>query len=199
MGRKIKIFIIGTLSVMIITPTVWYGLQFYWQNKTKTLYSQAKNSYQKKYAYTLIKGSLDQTMYARSYDEGVQLVDYYNQVSDYYAKIQSGEIEREKYISPISGDTLYKNPIIIPIPIKYLGVPQEVYLPKGAENDSVIKVYVFDTKCWGYFEAYVPTFNLHDTLHPDSLLQDLKRHIESLPKQSDDIYGRPSPYGFYCN
>lgn len=184
---------------MIITPTVWYGLQFYWQNKTKTLYFQAKNSYQKKYAYTLIRSSLDQTMYADNEKNGRDLLDYYQQIFEYYQKVELGEIKQVKSYFPLTGDSVYHEPIIIPVPIKYLGVPQEVYLPKGAENDSVIKVYVFNTKCWGYFEAYVPIFNLHDTLPPDSLLQDLKRHIQSLPKQSDDIYGRPSPYGFYCN
>lgn len=184
---------------MILTPTVWYSLQFYWQNKTKTLYSEAQKSYQKKFAYTTIRGSLDQTMYAENAESGKKLLIYYNQITNYYNKVDLGEIELQKYVSPISGDTLYKNPIIIPVPVKYLGVPQTVYIRKESEIDSLVKVYVFNTKCWGYFEAYVPLYNLHDTLPTDSVLQDLMKHIKSLPKQSDDIYGRPSPYGFYCN
>jgi len=199
MKIKIKMFLIGTLAIMILTPTVWYGLQFYWQNKTKALYNEAQNNYLKKYAYTTIRGSLDQTMYADNKENGKKLLNYYKQISEYYKKVELGEIKQVKCYFSLTGDSVYDASVIIPIPIKYLGVPQTVYTAKDGEMDSLLKVYVFNTKCWGYFEAYVPRFNLHDTLPTDSLLQDLMKHINSLPKQADDIYGRPSPYGFYCN
>ena len=81
MKIKIKMFLIGTLAIMILTPTVWYGLQFYWQNKTKALYNEAQNNYLKKYAYTTIRGSLDQTMYADNKENGKKLLNYYKQIS----------------------------------------------------------------------------------------------------------------------
>lgn len=199
MKRKIKLFFIGTLSIMLIVPTLWYGLQFYWQNKTKKLYSQAINNYQKKYAYTLVEGTLDQTLYATNKDNGKKLLDYYNKTYKYYKGVASGEIERTKELRIIDGDSLYADPYAIPVPIKYLGVPQEVYVPKDLENDSVAKVYVFNTSCWGYLKAYIPVMNLHDELPPDSLSQKFYKFLESIPSQSDGIYGSLSPYGFYCN
>lgn len=199
MKRSLKIFLVGTLLIMILTPTVWYSLQFYWQNKTKNLYIELQKTYQKKYAYTHIRGTLDQTLYADNEESGRKLLDYYSQISEYYKKVELGEIKQAKSYFSLTGDSVYDEPVIIPVPLKYLGVSQTVYIQKEADGDSLIKAYVFNTKCWGYFEAYVPIYNLHDTLPSDSALQDLMNHIKSLPKQSDDIYRRPSPYGFYCN
>ena len=73
---------------MILTPTVWYGLQFYWQNKTKNLYREAQKSYKKKYAYTIVSGSLDQTLYTYNEENGRKLLDYYKQISEYYRKVE---------------------------------------------------------------------------------------------------------------
>lgn len=199
MKLRLKIFFISTLSIMILTPTVWYGLQFYWQNKTKNLYREAQKSYKKKYAYTIVSGSLDQTLYTYNEENGRKLLDYYKQISEYYRKVEIGEIKQLKSYFALTGDSVYDESVIIPVPIKYLGVPQTVYIKEDAEMDSLVKVYVFNTKCWGYFEAYVPRYNLHDTLPPDSVLQNLMKHIRFLHVQADDMYGKPSPYGFYCN
>lgn len=199
-NQKYRKFLIGAFSIMIILPTVWYGLQFYYQSEAKKLYSEAESNYEKKYAYVLDEdyAVLNQTLYARSYKQGERLVKYYQEVSDYSQKVKSGEIKQEMHINPDSGDTSYIQNVIIPVPLKYLAVPEKVYVPRNAVKNKVAKVYVFNTYCWGYFVAYVPIVNLHDNLPSDSLFQDLVQHVESLPK-SNGNYRRLSPYGFYCN
>jgi hypothetical protein len=185
---------------MIAVPTVWFGLQFYWQNKTKALYAEAQDDYCMKYAYTVAKGSVNQTMYAKNKEEGIRLLKYYRELSDYYDKVRAGEITRVKSYSFSFGDSVYNIPISIPIPIRYIAVGQEVYVRCESMNDSVVMGYVFNTDCWGFFKAYVPSDNLFDALPEDSLMEDFRRHSSSLPSsRSSHLYGSPSPYGFYCN
>lgn len=198
MKRRLKFHLTSSLLIMVLAPATWYILQFYWQDKTKKLYNEAQNSYQKKYAYTYIRGVLNQTLYADNQENGRKLLSYYNQKTSYYNKVKLGEIEMKKYVSPISGDTVFHDGITIPVPLKFLGVPKTVYIKEDSELDSLVKIYVFNTQCWGYFEAYVPRYNLHDSLPPELVLKDLKKPVKSAPQQ-DGIYGTPSPYGFYCN
>ncbi|HNS11700.1 MAG TPA: hypothetical protein PKM97_03725 [Bacteroidia bacterium] len=199
MKTKLKIIIIGALSIMTLTPTVWYGLKIYWQNKTKNLYSEAQEFYLKKYAYTYIGGYLDQTMYAENIEDGKKLLDYYDQVFAYYKIDESGSSSQIKSYSFITGDSVSREPVAIPISLNYLSVPQLVYIQKDAEEIPLVKAYVFNTHCWGYFIAYIPKYNLHNELPPNSELQELIERIKSLPKKFDSLYGRPSQYGFYCN
>lgn len=199
MSRRFKVFLKSTLAIMIIAPVIWYSLKFHGQYKTRLLHVKAQEKYVEKYAYTLLGGNLDQTMYADDKKKGRKLVRYYNQLSEYQEKLDSGEIEPETRISFISGDTLYNIPITIPVPIKYLSVHRKVFMEEDSEIDSLVKVFVFNTECWGYFEAYVPVSNLHDDPPEDQLYQVFIENISTLPSKADNVYGSPSPYGFYCN
>lgn len=196
MKKTVIIFIASVVSIMIINFVIWYGLTSFWQNKTKSLYQYAISNCDKKYAYLTARGSLNPTMYADNKEGGIKLLHYYNEIDTYYKMVEAGKISRVKTYFPLTSDSAYEEPIIIPVPIKNIGVMQAVYVSES--NDSIAKVYVFNTSCWGYFEAYIPRINLHDTLPSDSLIQDFEKYLESLPK-SDGSYGRPSPYGFYCN
>lgn len=195
--KRIKIFLIGTLSIMVIMPIGWYSSQFYWQSKTKNLYKQAQASYQKKYVYITFRGALDQAMYADDEKGGKKLANYYKRVSDYNRKLRSGMIEKQMEI--VSGDTLYSESIFIPVPLQHIGVEEPIYVEEIDEADSVVKAYVFNTSCWGYFEAYLAKSTVHDKLPPDSLLEEFIDHVHSLPTLEGNTFGQPSPYGFYCN
>ena len=186
-------------SIMVITPSVWYGAQFYWQNKTKKLYEISQSKFLKKYTYVIMNGSLDQAMYSEDKGGGVELADYYSKVSDYYEDVKSGKREREKIYSHITKDTGYIVPVIIPVPLQHIGVEKSIYVEEISETDLVVKAYVFNTKCWGYYEVYLAKSTIHNELPPDSLLEDFMKHVHSLPSREGTTFGKPSPYGFYCN
>lgn len=196
---RLKIFLIGTLSIMILTPLVWYSLQFYWQTKTKNLYSIATSEYHLRFAYTTLSGNLDQTLYASNIKDALKLRKYYDERKQYYNNVKEKKIKREKYLSFHTGDSVFREPISIPISIKYVGVEQPVYIPENELKNSIVKGYLFNTDCWGYFEAYFPIINVHEDRPPDSLYQKFVDHVSSLPNSEGPTHGSPSPYGFYCN
>ncbi len=184
---------------MLVMPLLWYGLQFYWQHKTKNLYEIAQSKYLKKYTYVIINGTLNQSMYSDDEIGGKKLFDYYSKVSNYHEDVKSGKREREKSYSYITKDTVYSVPVVIPVPLRHIGVEKEVYVEEVGKTDSVVKVIVFNTRCWGYYEAYLAKSTIHNELPPDSLLESFINHVHSLPSRDGNTFGRPSPYGFYCN
>jgi len=159
----------------------------------------AQANYTKKYVYNIHRGTLNQSLYASNKKNGKKLARYYNLSNSFYKKIETSDIKLEEYISPISGDTVYDVPFVIPVPIKYIGVQQIVYVEQIYKNDSIVKGYVFDTECWGYYKAYIPSVNVHDHPPPGNILQKYIQHLQSLSDDSEVIYGYPSPFGFYCN
>lgn len=199
MTKKIRRLLISMIFIMIATPTFWYGGKFYWQKKTKELYEFTNSNYQKKYAYVVVNGSLDQAMYSDNMKGGIKLEGYYLEVSNYYSDVKSGKRKREKIYNHITDDTGYVIPVIIPAPLKHIGVQKPIYVEEFNESDSVVKAYVFNTKCWGYYEAYLAKSTIHDELPPDSLLERFIKHVHSLPSKEGSTFGKPSPYGFYCN
>ncbi len=199
MKNKLKTLFIAMALIMVVTPLIWYGSQFYWQNKTKKLHEIAQSKYMKQYTYVIMNGSLDQVMYSEDKESGIKLAGYYSKVSNYYEDVKSGKRKREKIYSHITKDTGYIVPVIIPVPLQHIGVEQEIYVEEISETDSVVKAYVFNTKCWGYYEAYLAKSTIHNELPPDSLLEDFIKHVHSLPSREGTTFGKPSPYGFYCN
>ena len=184
---------------MVGLPLCWYSLQFYWQNKTKKLYKEVVKECPKKYIYALCDNKLEQSYYGVNEKDGEKLVKYYKDKLDYDDKVKLGIIEREIYRISDSGDTSFIEPIAIPVSIdNQFSIMEEVYCDYKTKQDSVVKIYSFDTDNWGYIEAYVPIFVLHDSLPSDSLLKDYLRYLECLPKEYK-FYGTPSQYGFYCN
>ena len=186
-------------SILIILPTTWYGLKYFWQSKTKSLYEEVQKNYSLRYAYVSFSNNIDQSLYAENELEAEKLFKYYSKLIEYKKKVDLGEIEKNKEYNIITGDTGYISPIPIPVPVKYIGVETPVYIEDINNTDLIVKVYVFNTKCWGYIEAYLPKIVIHDNLPQDSLLHRFKSHLGKFPEQKGIIYGKPSPYGFYCN
>ncbi len=203
MKKKIKIYSIGLLLTAIFLVIVGFILPPIMQYHAKKLYEEATTSYKIMYAYDLTRQkNVQSTLYAKSKSGGEELVEYYKSVYDYYKKVHLGEIKLDMHYDKEYKDSLYEEPISIPLPLRFLGVGEEVYLEKEpTKEESVVKVFVFDTCCWGYFTAYIPVINLHDSMPPDSIYKKFLKNAAELPKPSDDSphYGRPSPYGYYCN
>jgi len=186
------------LAVSILLPLSWYGMKAYMQGKTKELYKKAQHNYSIKYAYVLTERALDQVIYGDNDYEALQLLDYYQKLNEFNLKVSNGSAKRTKVYNIITEDSGYVDPLPIPVPLKYISVEKPVYIDEANSTKEIAIGYMFNTKCWGYIEVYVPRMLLQDTLPPESYLERFKEHLERLP-ESNKNYGKPSSYGFYCN
>ncbi|PGH40567.1 MAG: hypothetical protein CRN43_02155 [Candidatus Nephrothrix sp. EaCA] len=177
---------------LVLLPAL-FGTIFFWKTKTKYLYKDAEKKYVMKYAYTFKNGHLRHSLFGTSVEQGEDLCKYYRKVNKYYAMVKEGNINRIWYISPETNDTLYTTPdsISLHFGTGWLPLGRPLYMPREFKNDSVVKVYDINTCCWGYYEAFVPNFCLHDNPPPDSLLNKFQGDIGNIPD--------PRDYGFYCD
>ncbi len=200
MKKHLLMFIVATATLAIAVPSVMYVLTIYYQNKCKKLYKEASTNYEIKYAYDLTSKALNQSFYGKNKDEGFKLYEYYKHLQAYNDSLNKGLVKREKIYNFITEDSGYVNNIFIPVPISnQIGVEQEVYIKSIAKGDSVAKGYVFNTYCWGWYEAYFATNTLYDTPPNDTLLKQFYKHVKETASKPVPGFGQPSPYGFYCN
>ena len=197
MKNNLKKILIGTISIMIIFPIIWFGMRFYWQDKTKNLYTEYANN-EEAFAYTTFQGTLNQALYSDDLEGGKRLAIYYNNLSNYYNKLQNGEIQLNKEYSSYFEDTVYTVPYVLPVPIKYIGVEESFYIEEIKGNNLVVKGIVFNTFCWGYHEFYMAKSTVHNVKPPEVILKKFYDFLETIPKMKS-YEGRPSPFGFYCN
>lgn len=80
-----------------------------------------------------------------------------------------------------------------------MGVKTPLYVNKTDLENDLVKAYVLNTDCWGYFFAYIPSVNIHESEPPEELYNKFMEYVEKLPKSASRKFGSLSPYGFYCN
>src|SRR6218665_212961 len=155
---------------LVLLPAL-FGTIFFWKTKTKYLYKDAEKKYVMKYAYTFKNGHLRHSLFGTSVEQGEDLCKYYRKTND----------------------TLYTtaDSISLHFGTGWLPLGRPLYMPREFKNDSVVKVYDINTCCWGYYEAFVLNFCLHDNPPPDSLLNKFQGDIGNIPD--------PRDYGFYCD
>jgi len=192
MEFSINKYLKSLVMISIIVPILWYGYVGFWQLKTKRLFEKAETEFIIRYAYELDSVGIFQTLVGKNNEDGRKLSEYYHKL--YF---QFKNVERERLIK--GKDTLYIYPVQIPIPIKYVGVKTPLYVSKDDLNKEVVKAYVFNTDCWGYFIAFIPSVNIHESEPPPELYEKFLEYVEKLPKSTSRKFGSLSPYGFYCN
>ena len=96
-----------------------------------------------------------------------------------------------RYSTNIPSSNTYK--------IEYVGVKTPLYVNKTDLENDVVKAFVFNTDCWGYFIAYIPSVNVHESEPPEELYNKFLEYVEKLPKSASRKFGSLSPYGFYLN
>ncbi|MBS9525318.1 hypothetical protein KIH41_17755 [Litoribacter ruber] len=191
MTFNFKRFLISIIVISIIVPVIWYGYVGYWQLKTKRLYVKANSEYEVMYGYHTKINKIDQTLIGRSREDGRKLVHYYSKLNELKF------VKRDTIV--YNGDTLYKDPISVPVPINYVGVKTRIYVSSDEKFKEVVKGYVFNVECWGYFVAYIPSINIHETEPSEEQYIDFMKYVDQLPKSNSNRFGSLSPYGFYCN
>ncbi|WP_209329147.1 hypothetical protein [Lunatimonas salinarum] len=192
MGFSLKKYLKSLAIISIIVPLMWYGYVGYWQFTTKRLFKKAESEFLIMYAYEFDSDGIFQTLIGENEEEGRKLSEYYHKL---YFEFKG--IERERLIK--GSDTLYIYPVQIPIQIKYVGVKTPLYVKMSDLESEVVKAYVFNTDCWGYFIAYIPSVNIHESEPPAELYDKFLEYVERLPKSTSRKFGSLSPYGFYCN
>ncbi|WP_439481617.1 hypothetical protein [Cyclobacterium plantarum] len=192
MRFSVKKFLISMVVISVTAPILWYVYVGFWKFKTKNLFEKAQNEFVVRYGYEERSNGITQTLVGRSQNEGDKIADYY-----YKLNHDLKDVEREIFIR--GDDTLYLSPIPVPIHLKYVGVKTKLYIKPGDLKNEVVKAYVFNTDCWGYFIAYIPSVNIHESEPPPELYEKFLEYVEKLPKSTSPKFGSLSPYGFYCN
>jgi len=186
MKKTFKIWLIAIGLIMLITPVIFYSAKFYYQSKTKKLYYKAEKEFYEKYAYITYSGNLDQVLYGQDLIEGSKLNNYYHQLKKFYSQRKTEKNHQDSEPT-------------IPISLNYISVTKPIYFPPFKETDSIIKGYVFNLNCWGYYEVYLPKLIVKDSLPSSQLLNKFHKQISKLPKNRSKNFQTKSPYGFYCN
>ena len=192
MRFSLKKYLISLLIISIAVPLLWYGYVGFWQLRTKLLMDRAESEFVVRYGYVQNQNNLAQTLFGRNMEEGREL-------AEYYFKLNNALKDFEREIMVFDGDTLYKDPIPSPVPLRFVGVRSKLYVEPNKSNSEVVKAYVFNIDCWGYFIAYIPSVNIHELTPPAELYEKFLEQIEKLPKSTSRKFGSLSPYGFYCN
>ena len=185
-------YLLSLIIISLTVPLLWYGYMGFWQYKTKKLYNKAQTEFKIRYGYVLNHNNINQTFGGRSIEEGLRLVEYYEESKNGLKKNEWEKMVFEK-------DTLYKNPISVPLGARFIGVNTQLYVSLDDLKKDVVKAYIFNTDCWGYFVSYIPTVNIHESEPPDELYDKFLKYVEKLPKSTSRKFGSLSPYGFYCN
>lgn len=185
-------YLVSLIVISVTAPLLWYGYVGFWQFRAKRLYTKAQSNFEVRYGYMINTSGINQTFVGRNEQEGLQLIDYYEE-----SRNENKKKEWEK--SFFGEDTLFKNPISVPLGARFVGVKTPLYVKMSDLESEVVKAYVFNTDCWGYFIAYVPSVNIHESEPPAELYDKFLEYVESLPKSTSRKFGSLSPYGFYCN
>lgn len=185
-------YIISLIIISVTVPLLWYGYVGFWQYKTKRLFNIAQDDFMIRYGYILNPKDINPTFWGRNVEEGLRLVEYYDESRNEFKKT-----EWEKMV--FEGDTLFKNPVSVPLGARFIGVNTRLYVSPDDLKNDVLKAYVFNTDCWGYFIAYIPSVNIHESEPPPELYEKFLEYVEKLPKSTSRKFGSLSPYGFYCN